>query len=298
MWGYYIKRIPFINFAFFALAGLLVTVNSRALYNFKKSNTSTALSTFQLPACGTVTNLSACSSSMQLNAEPNQPNYSWSTGATTPSITVTASGSYWWETTDLTNNKVTNGDFTNDNTGFTSDYIYQAPGTSTGGAGALTAEGRYSVVASPKTVHNNFADFPDHTANTTGARNMMVVNGAPTAGKTIWRQSITVQPNTDYIFSVWFTSANSANPGQLSFSINNTSLGNPILLTAGLPDWKNFTVRWSSGNNTSAVIGIVNQNTIAYGNDFALDDITFSPVCRNTFNVNLYSNPPKPSISL
>jgi hypothetical protein len=299
MWRNYIKRIPYLNFAFFALACLLVIANSfRVHYNVKTNNVSTALPGFLLPACGTITNVSACSSSINLDAEPNLTNYLWSTGATSPSITVTASGSYWWETTDLTNNKVSNGEFTAGTTGFTSDYTYQAPGSSTGSYGALSAEGSYSVATNPQLTHTMFASFADHTANTTGNRNMMVVNGASTAGKTIWRQTVTVQPNTDYIFSVWFTSVHPSNPGRLSFSINSTALGSPILLTSGLPDWKNFTVRWSSGSNTSAVIGIVNQNTSTTGNDFALDDIVFAPVCRNTFNVNLYSNPPKPSISL
>ncbi|TSD67754.1 hypothetical protein FFF34_010310 [Inquilinus sp. KBS0705] len=247
--------------------------------------------------CGSVTRLSACATSMLLSAEPNQPNYTWSTGATSSSITVTTSGTYWWETIDMANNEVANGDFSSGRTGFTSSYTYIAPTGRTGANGALTAEGYYTITTNPSISHTNFASFPDHTGNTSGTRNMMVVNGAPTANVTIWTQSITVTPNTDYIFSVWFTSVNPGNPGKLNFSINGTALGSPILLTSGTPDWKNFTVRWTSGNSTSATIGIVNQNTASSGNDFALDDIVFAPVCRNYFDVNLYTNPPKPSIT-
>ncbi|MBI3259141.1 MAG: hypothetical protein HYZ54_06685, partial [Ignavibacteriae bacterium] len=40
-----------------------------------------------------------------------------------------------------------------------------------------------------------------------------------------------------------------------------------------------FFVTWNSGNNTTANICIVNQNTIPAGNDFGLDDITFIEIC-------------------
>ncbi|WP_158825877.1 hypothetical protein [Mucilaginibacter lacusdianchii] len=244
--------------------------------------------------CSTTTYIDQCATSATLNAEAGQSNYTWNTGATTQSIIVNASGTYWWETIDLNNNKVTNGNFSDGNTSFTSQYTYATPSS-----GALYPEATYTVTTNPRNVHPNFATFRDHTGNRNG--NMMVVNGAPTAGVTIWQQSIDVQPNTDYIFSVWFTSVYPTNPGKLNFSINNSPLGDPIELTtipASLDraDWKNFTVRWNSGTSISAVIGIVNQNTAADGNDFALDDIVFAPVCRNYFNVTLRSNPAKPTI--
>jgi len=252
---------------------------------------------FYPAVCGSVTTINRCAASAVLNADPGQSNYTWSTGATTPSITVTSSGTYWWETIDLSNNKVVNGDFTAGKSGFTSAYTYIPVTGSTGGSGALSAEGYYTIDVNPRNAHSSFASFSDHTANTTGARNMMIINGSPTAGVTVWSQTINVQPNTDYIFSVWFTSVHPNNPGVLNFSVNNTALGSPIVLTSGTPDWKNFTVRWNSGSGTSATIGVINQNTAANGNDFALDDIVFAPVCRNSFNVNLYSSPPKPAIT-
>lgn len=309
----YFKSVPYntvsSNYGLFyfilAVSGLLLCCirsanihrNQNAPLSPDLNSQSSGLSPFFPPVCGTLTKLSACATSMVLNAEPGLSNYTWSTGETTQSITVHSSDTYWWETIDLTNNKVVNGDFTNGNTGFSSSYTYIAPSGSTGGSGALSAEGYYSITTNPKNTHTNFASFGDHTNNSTGQRNMMVVNGAQAPGVTIWTESITVQPNTDYIFSVWFTSAHPDNPGQLNFSINGSQLGAPILLTSGTPDWKNFTVRWNSGNSTAATIGMVNQNTVANGNDFALDDIVFAPVCRNSFEVNLYTNPPKPAIT-
>ena len=304
--GYYIKRIHWLQLVIFAFAssslGLLLFVNNPGKQRSNSelpylANAGAHVHAVYPTICGSITDTAACAPSMKLTAGANLSNYKWSTGATTPSIIVNTSGTYWWETIDLTNNKVVNGDFTAGPNGFTSGYTYIAPTGSTGGSGALSAEAYYTVTTDPKIAHSNFRSFPDHTGNTTGPRNMMVVNGAPTAGVTIWQQSINVEPNTDYIFSVWFTSVYFENPGKLSFSINNIALGDPILLTPGTPDWKNFTVRWSSNGNTTAVIGIVNQNTAAAGNDFALDDLVFAPVCRNTYNVTLSSSPPKPSIT-
>jgi hypothetical protein len=242
-------------------------------------------------ACGTTKTVNLCATSTTLTADAYQSNYTWNTGAITRSITVTRSGQYWWETTDKTNTKVTNGTFSIGNTGFTSAYTYA---DATNDSGALYPEATYTITTSPKNAHPNFGDFGDHT---NGRGNMMVVNGAPTPDVTIWSQSINVTQNTDYIFSVWFTSVYTDNPGKLNFSINGDALGDPIELTPNVGVWKNFTVRWNSGTNTSATIGIVNQNTSAAGNDFALDDLSFYPVCRNYFDVTLRSNPPKPTIT-
>lgn len=236
------------------------------------------------------TTISKCASSLVLNVDPGYTNYTWSTGSTGNSITVNSSGNYWWETIRYDENAVLNGDFEtspNHYSSFTSSY--------TKNTSSLIAEGTYAVIQNPNSEHPNFASIYDHTKND-GTGYMMVVNGAAVANVTVWSESIIVQANTTYVFSVWGTSVNSQSPGVLDFSINGTQLGN-ITLTSTTGDWQNYTVRWNSGSNTSATIGIVNQNTASSGNDFALDDITFAPVCRKNITVNLYPNPAKPVIT-
>jgi hypothetical protein len=120
---------------------------------------------------------------------------------------------------------------------------------------------------------------------------MMVINGSSTANVTVWSENITVTPNTTYVFSVWFASANPGSPGQLNFSINGSQLGSTIQLTTTTGLWQNFTTTWSSGSNTTATIGLVNQNTAASGNDFAMDDIVFAPVYHHDIVVKLNPNP-------
>jgi len=232
--------------------------------------------------------VSICGTSYMMTVDPGYSNYTWDDGSTGTTRTVTSSGTYYWETVNYSYNAVTNGDFEtspNHYTGFTSSYTKDTQN--------LYTEGDYAVITNPHNEHANFASFGDHT---TGSGYMMVVNGASVANINVWSEPISVVKNTTYVFSVWGTSVTTQNPGHLTFSINGTQLGN-IQLSSTTGQWQNFTVRWSSGSNTTANISIVNLNTASNGNDFALDDISFSPVCRKNITVTLNPNPAKPVIS-
>lgn len=161
---------------------------------------------------------------------------------------------------------VTNGNFELGNTGFNSSYGF------TQGPANVLNEGFYTVIDNPNNIHTGFNACPDHT---TGGGQQMVLNGATQANVSLWCQSITVNPNTDYLFSTWVQSMNNQNPAQLQFSISGTNLGNVFSPPAVACQWVQFYTVWNSGPNTTATICIVNQNTDAGGNDFALDDISF-----------------------
>jgi gliding motility-associated-like protein len=164
------------------------------------------------------------------------------------------------------NNLITNGDFSAGNTGFTSEYHY-APSNVT--------EGEYLVGTKPETWNGALSACRDHTS---GTGNMMLVNGSPISEVNVWKQTVTVTPNTNYAFSTWIQALISVNPALLQFSINGKQAG--TLITASLPTctWTQFYTLWNSGNNTTAVVSIVNKNMAIQGNDFALDDISFAPV--------------------
>jgi hypothetical protein len=163
---------------------------------------------------------------------------------------------------------VVNGDFEAGNTGFGSQYTYIAPA----GQGTLYPEGLYTVDTNPNNVHNLWSSFGDHTS---GHGEMMIVNGAPDANVIVWDEVINVAMNTTYYFSAWVASSHPSNPANLDFSINGGSIGSLTPpSTTGL--WTQFYVPWNSGSNTTAHIALVNQNTVRFGNDFALDDIAFT----------------------
>lgn len=178
-------------------------------------------------------------------------------------------------------NLVTNGDFSAGNIGFTSQYIYSTN---------LVPEGRYWVGPNARQVHNGFSPVTDHT---TGNGNFMVVNGAATPNLNVWCQTISVEPNTNYNFSAWVTSVVAGSPAILQFSINGQTLNQPFNAPAAVGQWEQFFAIWNSGNHTSAQICIVNQNTTLGGNDFGIDDISFSQICEgyDTVTVTVYPLP-------
>ena len=171
-------------------------------------------------------------------------------------------------------NLVNNGDFSiNDISTFTSEYI---PGTG-GPNGLLDNEGQYAIASNSNDMHQNWASCTDHT----GGGNMLAVN-ASLDPDDIWCQNITVAQNTDYAFSTWVTSVFPTNPAQLQFTINDNTIGETLMATPTTCEWNQFYAIWNSGNETSATICIANVNTELSGNDFAIDDISFSEVCVST----------------
>lgn len=233
-----------------------------------------------------------CGASVTLQAPAGWGNYQWSNGSQAVSITVSQTGAYWCKSIDTLSNVVVNGDFSQGQTGFQSNYI---PGTG-GTWGLLSNPGTYAVTSNPNLVHTNFPVCYDHTVgNNTGS--MLVMNGSSVFNQQVWYQTVNVQPNTNYIFSVWFTSVDPSSPAILRFSVNNTQLGNPITLTSNTCFWQNFYTTWNSGTNTTATISILNQNTAGGGNDFAIDDILFAPICVMADTL-VVSHPPTPVVSV
>jgi gliding motility-associated-like protein len=214
--------------------------------------------------------------------------YRWDNLSTAAVRNVSGYGTYYCRLTKNGTNIVVNGNFSAGNSGFTSSYTLGPTGSPWGIVGD---PGTYAVTTNPSLVHNNFASFTNHTP---GGGGMMVVNGASTANTNVWCQNITVIPNTDYNFSTWVTSCESGQPvaqlANLEFFINGTSIGPTITPTSNAGVWSQFSLQntpWNSGVNVSANICIVNQNTTAAGNDFALDDIFFQPICVYTDTIKV-----------
>jgi large repetitive protein len=218
--------------------------------------------------------------------------YQWSpaTGLSDPNIanpvaTPTATTTYTLTSSAANGSILLNGDFQQGNVGFYSDYTYSA---------TVNNESYYYITPNPNSWHGMFSACPDHT---TGTGNMMVVNGSSTPNTSVWCETVNVTPNTDYAFSCWLESVYSVSPAILQFSINGVLLGAPFNASSTVCDWDQFYSLWNSGSNTTATICIVNQNTALSGNDFAIDDISFSPMCEGTDNMTVTVANPSSSIS-
>ena len=177
-------------------------------------------------------------------------------------------------------NLIKNGDFTNGNNSFTSDYKYTT--------NDLVPEGNYAVGINPHSYHDAFSACKDHTS---GSGNMLIVNGIPVSNSIVWEQTISIKANQDYAFYAYVTPVSPLNPPILQFSINGKVLGTPFITPLGTCTWNKFYAIWNSGSSTSAVISIVNQNIIANGNDFAIDDIKYVEVCKSTNKVTVTVGP-------
>ena len=178
---------------------------------------------------------------------------------------------------------ITNGDFSQGNTGFTTDYDL---GNSSSNIGILAPENTYAITTNPNSVHRRFASCTNHA----GTPQIMVVNGSGIANN-VWCQEVTVEPNQEYVFSAWLASMTDENPARLQFSINGTLLGDELQAAPTTCIWRQFFATWNSGNSTRAEICIVNVNNNPAGNDFALDDISFRNLCvaSDSIQVNVVS---------
>jgi len=169
-------------------------------------------------------------------------------------------------------NLVTNGNFEGGNTAFTSDYAFAPGGNST--------EGQYTVRSNPFPWNGLFISAADHT---TGSGLMYVGNGSPTNGSVVWASGpIAVAQNTNYFFEAFVMNVccSSPFPGNspsiLEFSVaglTTESLGTATTNLALAGTWEGLSKSWNSGLNTSVSLSLINRNTAAAGNDFAIDDV-------------------------
>ena len=214
------------------------------------------------------------SESIQLQSTPNQISYAW-----TPDIHINNTGIYnplvqpevttiYYVTVEPGENEnlVANGDFSQGNTGFQSDYNLTTTGT--------FQQGFYGIFTSPTQFNSGFGNCQDHSNSADGL--MFVADGATIPDENVWCQTIAnILPGRTYQFSAWITNVHPTAPSTLQFSINGSLLGQPFDVSQMVCEWVEFAEDWYAQNATSATICITNQSTIAFGNDFAIDDISF-----------------------
>jgi gliding motility-associated-like protein len=171
-------------------------------------------------------------------------------------------------------NLVVNGDFSQGNTGFVSGYQFTPNNT---------GEGQYFVGPNPRDWRSSLGNCKDHS---TGTGNMLMVK-ARTSKDTIWSQTISVSPNTNYAFSAWIQALNSPNPANLHFYINGREASSYFMTVLPVCNWDRYKVNWNSGSNTTIDLLITSENTSPEEDFFALDDISFAPVFLKKDSVNI-----------
>lgn len=229
--------------------------------------------------------------SVQLETSPNDAAYLWTPNQNidnptiyNPIVSPTQTTTYYVEVTPPTDfNFVVNGDFEQGNFGFQSDYIFTNTTT--------FAQGHYGIFTNPQQMNVGFSPCTDHSP--TGSGLMMVVDGAVILDENVWCQTISVNKERTYDFSAWIANIHPTEPSILQFSINGELLGNPLDVDQVVCEWEEFSAQWYADCNSTATICITNQSTVAFGNDFAIDDISFTfseATYQDTFTVVVLEN--------
>lgn len=136
-----------------------------------------------------------------------------------------------------------------------------------------------------------FNSYGDHT---TGFGNFLMVDGRCNSTYIkLWKQTVNIQPNTYYLFSIWISSLkdNPNHPGVLIFNIGGQSIGVTIVAPYKGGDkpnegggWVQFQKIWFSGTTSGNVlVSIENNNTETCDSevDFGIDDIELKTIHKD-----------------
>jgi len=209
-----------------------------------------------------------------------------STTILNPVVTAVTSGSYTFTVTSIEQDElVANGDFSLGSAGFTTAYTLE-------GYGATSTPGDYAVDVNPNLYD---AAWPVMGSYPTGTGNMLMVDGAPSATESFWCETMTVTPATSYIFTVWTALLHTPQPN-IQITINGVNVST-FTTSATAAVWQPHSVVWNSGTATTANICMYDLNTVAFGNDFAVDDISFNPLCVVSDSVYVKVTPSDTSLS-
>ncbi|ELR98925.1 hypothetical protein [Gloeocapsa sp. PCC 73106] len=161
-------------------------------------------------------------------------------------------------------NLVVNGDFEAGNQDFISGYTHDP---------SLGANKTYAIANSPNALNQELPSFGDYTS---GTGKMMIVRSSRAANETIWEQTVSVEPETDYQLSGAFARAvpratDNERLAKVGFYINDGLKEN---VEAGEDPgvWQEFVETWNSDKKTSATIKI--RNSSSFDTYFAIDDIS------------------------
>jgi hypothetical protein len=168
-------------------------------------------------------------------------------------------------------NLLTNADFEQGNSGFTSDFSYSP--------GDLTSRDSLDLVHNPQEASSSAASFTDHTS---GSGLMLAFGKAYDPNNALWRQKVSVIPNTFYQFSGWAATWDCQDRPQLVctgagvFVDGSQAAGFELSLPEG--KWQKFWAGWNSGEATNVEIELrlvsgVSSDLCAAG--FAFDDLSF-----------------------
>ncbi|MFN5370025.1 MAG: T9SS type A sorting domain-containing protein, partial [Bacteroidia bacterium] len=164
-------------------------------------------------------------------------------------------------------NLIVNGNFELGNTGFVSGYTFKAD---VAGNTEMIPENTYGVGPNVATYHPSLVGL-----GRTG--NFLMVNGNIQTIKTVWSQSVNVVAGKQYQFKAYVQNTFPASPAVLQFSVGTSLVG--TLSAPGLATYTEFAAIYTASTSGVVELKIVDANLTKTGNDFGIDDISFSEIC-------------------
>ncbi|HEY0978350.1 MAG TPA: hypothetical protein VGE21_12835, partial [Flavobacteriales bacterium] len=220
--------------------------------------------------------------SVTLNAPAAFATRLWSTGATTPSITVNATGDYWCQVSYPSGNLVTNGNFSAGNTGFSNQFTYTPD---------LWNEPTYFIGPNANWFHNQFTGV--------GNGNFLMVNAGWQHGWwDVWCQNVPVCPGQTYTLSFRGCALSGTGAPVLEWYVDGNYAAGQYTMPAGPGVWQTYSTNWTApAGMTSADFCLKIVSTWGVGNDLGIDDISISGtvVLRDEVHVEVT---PLPTVNL
>ncbi|WP_299477860.1 VPLPA-CTERM sorting domain-containing protein [uncultured Roseibium sp.] len=159
---------------------------------------------------------------------------------------------------------VSNGYFEAGNIGFNSEHTFVT---------SNSPAGQYTVGTDPKAFNGNFSSFGDKTS---GSGNMMIINGSTSVGTVAWEQTVGVTAGQTYEFSIWIANAFTSGNSLLDLVANGVNVGSANTTQGVTGVWEQFSGSWTASTSGNIAIQLIENSTAFGGNDYALDDISFT----------------------
>lgn len=209
-----------------------------------------------------------------LNAPAGYADYRWSTGASSPSITVNTAGMYSCVVRtgfDL----VVNGNLNGGAVGFQSPFIWNHD---------ISSSGTYYIGD----------NAVEHAPNLTGTGNgpfLMVNAGDANEGWNLWCQTVEACAGQTYALSYRACDLAGIAPPRLGWYLNNQAQGAAERVPAGPGIWQSFTTSWTAPNDGPVSFCLRIMGTSDAGSTIGVDDLSIVSTTTLTDTVNVTVTP-------
>ncbi|WP_321515549.1 gliding motility-associated C-terminal domain-containing protein [Marinifilum fragile] len=180
---------------------------------------------------------------------------------------------------DETIEMIQNGNFNLGNVGFTSDYYFCSDPIA---KDCKDQKSKYTINSNTTILGGGFHDCVGVTGNSPD--NVMVVKGAE-ANYTVWEQTIDVDPDSYYVFSVNITNLHSNSYDEFEVLVNGVRVDH--FYTDEPCDWDLFKSLIYTDGLTQLTISIDNVSTSGVGNGYALDEISMFKLAELPLDVTV-----------